>query len=159
MRLIDLTGNRYGRLVVIGICGHKGKRITWECKCDCGQKAIALGEDLKSGSTKSCGCLRSEGNNYKHGLTGSKLWNSYRAMKERCYLPTHIHYKNYGGRGISVCDEWRNSFEFFAVWALRNGYKEGLTIDRIDVNGNYEPNNCRWATMKEQQQNKRKNKK
>ena len=90
-----------------------------------------------------------------HGMTKTKIWKTWRAMRERCYVPCVGGYKNYGGRGIKVCDEWNASFENFMEWAYANGYKENLSLDRIDVNGNYEPNNCRWVTFLEQANNKR----
>lgn len=95
MRVVDISGQRFGRLTVIERFGHNGKRITWLCKCDCGNEKIVIGEDLKNGSTKSCGCLFKEGNNRKHGLCSSRLYNSYRAMKDRCLHASHPGYKNY----------------------------------------------------------------
>ena len=155
-KMIDLTGKRFGRLWVISKYGHTAyRRITWLCSCDCGNECVVSGDSLKSGRSRSCGCIRKEGNQTTHGMSYTKLYNSYRAMKERCYLTSHIAYKNYGGRGITICEEWKNSFEAFADWSMANGYKNGLTIDRIDTNGNYEPANCRWITIQEQQQNKR----
>ncbi len=95
--------------------------------------------------------------NYKHGQTGTRLYNVWRSMKERCYSSTYVQYKRYGGRGIKICDEWRNDFQAFKAWAIENGYTEGLTIDRIDNDGDYEPNNCRWVDMKTQARNTSKN--
>lgn len=157
--MIDLTGRTFGRLTVLGPHGKIGRRFWWECRCTCGVTKSICGDNLKSGRTNSCGCLRKEGNQWSHGRSHTSLYNSLRAMKERCRLKSHPGYKNYGGRGITVCEEWcqpKSGAVNFINWALANGYSEGLTIDRIDVNGNYEPSNCRWVTMKEQSQNKRK---
>lgn len=156
---MDITGNKYGRLTVIAF-DHKDKRgeYYWRCKCDCGNETVASGNKLRTGNTKSCGCLqrehRLEGFNKTHGMTDSKLYVTWLNMRARCNKPTSLMYNNYGGRGIKVCDEWDKAFEPFMEWALSHGYEEGLTIDRIDVNGNYEPNNCRWETKKKQALNR-----
>lgn len=157
MQFQDLTGNKFGKLTVIRKSANIRGRVAFECLCDCGKTCFVTSDDLKQSRTKSCGCLKS-GNRKTHGMSHSKLYNSWRAMHERCRLKTHIGFKNYGGRGISVCDEWKN-FQSFYEWALKSGYTEGLTIDRIDVDGNYEESNCRWVTMQEQQKNKQRNKK
>ena len=162
----DLTGQRFGRLVVIERAedyvrpnGHP--QVQWRCKCDCGNEKITVAYSLTHGLCTSCGCARTErivNMNYEHGQSNSSLYRRWQHMKDRCYNPNDKRYKNYGRRGIKVCDEWLNSFENFYNWAVNNGYQEGLTIDRIDVDGNYEPSNCRWVTTKEQQFNKRNNK-
>lgn len=158
----DYIGKKYGRLTIVEYVGRiKNYQIVMRCKCDCGtmSKDVIL-SNLKSGITTSCGCVHKERVKdalTKHGYAKSRLYNVWALMKDRCYNERNKYYKDYGGRGIKVCEEWRCSFESFQEWAHNNGYKEGLSIDRVDVNGCYEPDNCRWATAKEQARNKRNN--
>lgn len=157
----DLTGSRFFKLTVIKEVDRGEKRDRqWECLCDCGNTCIVQGNNLKSGHTKSCGCHNRKVASDRlktHGKSKTRLHKIWYGMKNRCFNPMNSLYARYGGRGITVCDEWRNSFEAFYNWAMTNGYTEGLTIDRKDVNRNYEPSNCRWATIKEQQNNRRNN--
>ena len=138
----------------------RGKKNLWLCKCDCGNEKVVAVDKLHSGNTKSCGCLQREVHRkcrMTHGKSDTKLYLVWREMITRTENQNAERYGIYGGRGISICGEWHNDFQLFYDWAIQNGYKEGLTIDRIDVNGNYEPDNCRWITPYEQSRNLRKN--
>ena len=153
-KCIDLTGKRYGKLLVVRRKGSRNGKAMWECSCDCGNKSIVSTGDLNSGKTQSCGCVKT-----KHGCDRSgkrtRLYRIWTGMKTRCNNKSDHLYRLYGARGITVCDEWRDSFEAFRDWAQESGYRDDLTIDRINVDGNYDPGNCRWATRKEQMHNTR----
>jgi len=149
----DIKDNKYGRLLVQEYFGIKGKEGHWTCLCDCGNSTIVNGSKLRRGHTQSCGCLHKETTakiNYSHGGVGSKLYGKWESMKGRCH-PIHGH-KNYGLRGISVCKEW-GDFAVFREWAIANGYSDNLSIERVDVNGNYCPENCTWIPLSEQARN------
>lgn len=175
----DISWQRFGRLVAVKIADNALKRRYWECKCDCGNYCVVRQDQLVTGKTKSCGCLLTEHNarlaqqavirkqklreasaprRELHDMIteNHRLYNIWCGMKSRCYYAKNKCFSSYGGRGIKICDDWHYSFCLFAEWALANGYADNLTIDRIDVDGNYEPSNCRWITNREQQLNKRK---
>lgn len=159
-KLIDLTGQRFGRLVVAGRANNDNQgKPQWQCQCDCGQFVIVRGEKLRYGLTQSCGCLHNEQlgeRRLTHGGRRTRLYTIWNDMKQRCYNVRATNYKNYGGRGIRVCAEWRDDFGAFQQWALSHGYADDLSIDRIDNDKGYAPDNCRWATDYEQAHNKRK---
>jgi hypothetical protein len=157
-KLKDITGERFGKLTVIkrgeDFIGPAGRETQWVCKCDCGNTTIVRGHALRNGHTRSCGCLIVDSST-KHGLYNTKIYGKYNKMKHRCFNSNNKHYKRYGGRGITICDEWlgENGFINFYNWAMANGYSDDLTIDRINNDGNYEPSNCRWTTQEVQANN------
>lgn len=166
--LIDRIGERFGRLVVVSraedyIAPNGKKHIRWKCLCDCGRETIVDVCQLVQGNTKSCGCLHNEllqAGNVKHGGRYDRLYKVYANMKNRCYNKNSNDYQYYGARSIKICTEWLNDYTVFKKWAYSTGYDDSAqqgqcTIDRIDVNGNYEPSNCRWVSMSIQSKNRR----
>ena len=159
MRSVDLTGQKFGRLTVVRFDHKENGRKYYLCQCDCGNFKIVSNHSLKSGNTKSCGCLHKEiliqrnKDNRVHHPENERLLRIWRAMLHRCYKETDEHYDYYGGRGIKVCDDWHD-FEAFQKWALVNGYADNLTIDRLDGNKDYCPENCSWVTMTVQNNHK-----
>lgn len=159
-KLIDLTGQRFGRLVVLKRAVSDNHGAKWFCRCDCGNTLSVRAYALRSGHTVSCGCYRLEQTLSAvttHAESGTKLHKVWRGIKWRCYDVHSPVYKYYGARGIIVCDEWIDNFENFRDWALANGYQEGLSIDRINVDGDYSPQNCRWGDAFTQMNNTRRN--
>ena len=162
-QFIDLTGQRFGRLTVLKrsskICTPNGtRRVYWDCICDCGNPATVSSHELRSGKSKSCGCLqieRAHDANVTHGGRRTRLYNIWNNMKQRCINPHGTMFEYYGGRGIAVCPDWLASFSTFQHWALSAGYTDDLTLDRIDSDKDYCPENCRWIPMCEQSKNRR----
>ena len=160
-KIKDMSGQKFGRLTVLKyLYSDKRHKAIWQCKCECGKIHNVRGDMLRNGRIQSCGCLQDDRRKEvltKHNKSHTRLYKVYHAMKTRCTQKNNREYKNYGARGIVVCQEWLDDFMNFYNWAMDNGYRDGLSIDRIDVNGNYEPSNCRWTDQKTQNNNKRNN--
>lgn len=171
MKKITLVGQKFGRLTVVKDAGVKNGRTYSVCLCDCGNVVVVSNKNLRNGHTKSCGCYKNDivreigkvtgktnvygaqakahENNVSHGMSKTRLYRIWQQIKQRCYNEKSSSYKYYGGKGIKVCDLWKDDFEAFLEWAINNGYSDYLTIDRIDSSCDYEPRNCRWITQEE----------
>lgn len=150
-KLKDLRNKKFGDLIVLNESYMRINNATyWKCKCSCGNEKPIFSGNLILGKATSCGCK-------KQKTQFVRLRRIFNNMKQRCYNPLHTRYKDYGGRGIKICDEWLSDHKTFYDWAIKNDYTDNLSIDRIDNDGNYEPSNCRWVTMKVQQNNRRNN--
>jgi hypothetical protein len=165
MKLKNIIGQKFGNLTIIKelkphLTPNKTKQRIVLCKCDCGNLFKTQLYHVTSKHTKSCGCIQKEKFSQiisKHNLSNTRLYNTYYNMRSRCYNKNNKEYQHYGGRGIKVCDEWLDSFQSFYDWSMNNGYKDNLTIDRIDNDIGYSPSNCRWVNLSTQQRNKRNN--
>lgn len=158
---LDITGDRYGKLVAVRYLGRVNMHSMFQCLCDCGNLTVASSNNLRTNHTTSCGCESSKktiGNrSITHGLSKHPLFKKWVDMRNRCYFTKHNRYENYGGKGIEVCDEWANDFKAFYKWAKENGWKKGLTLDRKENSKNYCPDNCRFVTVKVQNRNRTSN--
>ena len=158
MKKLDLTGQKFGRLTAISPAANRGKHTYWNCLCSCGAHVTVDTQSLRSGHTKSCGCLNRDivrKRKTTHDLSNTRLFRIWASIIRRCTCKTDQAYKYYGGRGVCICNKWLPDFKAFYDWSISNGYKDNLTIDRINVNGHYCPENCRWISQTLQSKNRR----
>ena len=161
MKALNLLNQKFHKLLVVEKVKNKSNKTMWRCLCDCGNEILVSTSNLRCNRVKSCGCLKIEkliNRSTTHNQRHTNLYEVWKSMKQRCFNPQNASYKNYGARGITVCNEWKNSFTSFYEWSILNGYNEGLTIDRINNNSSYCPKNCRWVDRKIQANNSRWNK-